>query len=941
MAPAKQRQTRTSLSSLDTNAAGNGAATDTSSSAYHTARSTLHSRQTSSEVDDRRTNRSRSRTESSGSFDAAQRDLAHLLYTNRSLAHHSKPVSIRSSMSSSTSSSPHELDHSAGLPFFAAPPPRQLASSRTITAHMITSPASKENIRPRADQPHKLRSRLGPAVTLGASDKDPNRPFIQAAPGAGVKALSQEVQTRHVRLSNASAGTRPLGFPYSASMIAASAAVADDRDHKLKMLVRGPGMPSKTGRSEKRKTTGSGKEGSLESHRSSSDVDLDLNFDLPKEGQIRFEQAGNRCDMEMSQSGKRPQSAMDIRAAYLAGERAAAENVATSAATAVAVSCPAQSSAVAITMEPVTPPPASAANKRMSWRRKPSIDGGGVLPLVTSPPSRIVLRKQAPPPLQPTYERLPPRGYAWNPTDPVSVPLPESPASPHSRYNQQHSRSASEASNATQPRGLLPLRLIERSRQFSFSNPSTVSSENCDTASYASDKGKGKLEQDDAHSTSPRAGTDFVIVEGHEEDLVAISPRNAEWNAAATARQYYTGKATAPDRRPLSEYARSPLTSPLFESEEEGLSSRTAPTTPNDTPLLNRDNHYEDEDEPVQVSLSRSFKERKGRLHGLGVDLTGGDDCTLPRRSSRSQPPIIRRPGHAAIPSLSISPPDEEDEYDVESSSGASEDSVADPMVSPSRRLSNRFSDSYHRRPVSYHRLGQSISSPPLPFALPSSAGSSYDSAHGRTSAPLQLSSPPDVEAKRFSWTPAPLQLVIDQLQRATGLASGLATAPSPARQVTARHGSLAGSASTMQSYSRERRTPLQVLSDLSPLPGTILDQTIPAKLAFIAGFIFGPWCWIIGGWWLRHTDGEVVGQRGARCRDDGCNCGFMLQLFGGSRRRHAAQAAAAQNLAGGGIMDVAEWAGLDQWVFWNRVAAVGSGSVVAALVGVAVWAAI
>lgn len=954
---------RLSLASIDTNGrprGNSGTATDTSSSAYETAKSSLHSRQQSSEADatDLSTRRrrwpARTRTQSSGSasfHDAsstAQRELDALVSSKGHLQYYTTAAaSSRSSSSNSRPASsidsPHELDHSSGSPFFVPPP--QLPSSRTITAHAY----DKENVAqsPRLDEQSRPRLRSRPHAVLAAPvalsspvrapAKDPNRPFLAKQPSVAPSSL---VSTARDRVSSLTQPpySHPYGFPYSASMIAASATIAEQQ-------LRGPAV--RTSRGNKRKTTGSGKEGSVESHRSSSDVDLDLSFEMPP----RVEEEGHGADwvgIEMgrdtTKEAQRPQSAMDIRAAYLAGEKAAAAATAQAQAAAaagiepVSTAQPVPANVFAISMDSVAAPSTPSAPKRTSWIRKPSVDRGGILPLIGSPPSRLSSRRHAPPPLQPTYQRLSAKkGYAWNPTDPISVPLPESPMSP-ARQPSFHERSASEA-----PRGLLPLKLIERTRKSSLGGPSSPPT----TGSSATTTWSGSMStffvparerQNRRMEWSPAT----AYGDGREEDLVAVSPRTGYLNRRAL------DKGKGVDRRTPSEIASSVFASPLFESEDgdEEESSRTAPTTPNDTPLFTRDQRYEqdDEDEPVQATLSRSMKERQGRLHGLGVDMTGGGDLAAApsdrrRRSLRGHPPPVLRPTHATIPSLSISPPDEEDELDRAST--ISDDSALDSTVSPSRRLSNRLSGSYRGGSISYTRLGQ-------PYVDPTPDSSARRLFGSPTPAPPVPGSPVD-EARRFSFTPAPLQLVINQLSRAKGMLSGssstvvtVTSEPAPApRQAPVTRIQVSPSP-TSDSY-QYRRTPMTVLWDLATVPGAVLEETVPAKLAFIAGFLFGPWCWILGGWWLRHADGEMRGQRGRRCRVEGCNCGAIVQLFGGGRRHRAAMAGQYGVGAGGrGVYgDVAEWAGLDPWVFWNRVAAIGSGSVVAALVGVAVWAAV
>jgi len=668
---------------------------------------------------------------------------------------------------------------------------------------------------------------------------------------------------------------------------------------------------------------GSGKDASLQSHRSSSDVDLDLSFDLHEEGGedsamqveqekarwvgIDMQQVESREEEEEDRKGKkRVQSAVDIRAAYLAGEKAAAEAAAATASTTKAAP------AVAILMghDQTTSTYASPPSNRSSWIRKPSADGG-ILPIAASSSANPRLsRKNIPAPLEPTYKRLSTgRGYAFNPTDPISVPLPDSPdgPAPGSSTGAFKSEWDGPSTSKSFPR---PLNLIERTRNLSLSSSAGSTSGTWNLGAIFAgaapkDKGKGK---EVARGATPVNG-------GREEDLEYDSPRPS-W--ADTTREYLRGGKGKQTRRTASDAVASPETSPLFESEGES-SSRTAPTTPNDTPRF-PDEHYRDDDEPVQATLGRSAKERKGRLDGLGLDLTGEtNDEAKPLPARPVQPTATSRPGHVTIPSLSIIPPDDDEDDDAASVSSA--DSAADPTVSPSRRLSNRSSSSSHdRSAVRVHYPPTTNDDPPTRRLFgPTASSLLVSETMPRAPLPHQTS----LASSRFSFTPAPLQLVRDQLLRATSnISGGRAASPSP-------------SAAAARPISRLSMASFSAM--VHTHPGTWLEETVPAKLAFLAGFVLGPWCWIIGGWWLRHGDGELRSTSARRCREEGCNCGRLVQWYSvANSRRHARVAAGAASK--GAVED--GWAGLDQWVFLNRAAAVGSGSVVMALVGVAIWAA-
>ena len=118
-------------------------------------------------------------------------------------------------------------------------------------------------------------------------------------------------------------------------------------------------------------------------------------------------------------------------------------------------------------------------------------------------------------------------------------------------------------------------------------------------------------------------------------------------------------------------------------------------------------------------------------------------------------------------------------------------------------------------------------------------------------------------------------------------------------------------------------------------------DASPPSLPRAQAGFLFfAPWLWLLGGWYLRPLDGEFHSQRGVRCRDAQCGCGRIMRGSGARSGGVAAHGRAGAQLGGGAGDDGERYAGLDRWVFMNRVAATGGGAGVAVLFGVAVWAA-
>ncbi|GAA5831200.1 hypothetical protein JCM3766R1_002965 [Sporobolomyces carnicolor] len=503
----------------------------------------------------------------------------------------------------------------------------------------------------------------------------------------------------------------------------------------------------------------------------------------------------------------------------------------------------------------------------------------------------------------------------------------------------------------------------------------------------------------------------------------ATSPK-ASPNVAVASRQslaYYDSDVASPEPSPLFDDHSD------FEGGGGRMTNRTAPSTPNDTPLL-QECFSDDDTTPPPVP----DKDDTQGLAGLGFDFDISDASpsfsrshdddefpvvplrrrSLPPPANSSQRPstttftagqVRRRMSnrHMPIPSLSISPPPRtamneqalEDILETDSSR-SSQDSSEDPTVSPSRRISRRLSSSNpglagigtsaagtSRRhgggavePTSTStptndRGGATIITPQHLLITPSSSDTN---SRGE-----QLSSSPS-----FSFSPAPLRLVKAQLLRAAGYrydnvptsSPPLASSPASVSQESIHHatssprkvpatpqplelsekpsqgrtgatsaqGNVSGGEAKIKRRNRVGTT-LEELSDLlSSSAETWIDEVIPAKLAFIAGFLLGPWCWIIGGWYLRPQDGELPQSRGTRCRAATCNCGRILR---GSTSRQQAQhttRSPVSNTRGrrGDEPREDDWAGLDKWVFGNRVAACGGGVGIAVLVGVAIWAA-
>ncbi|GEM06293.1 hypothetical protein Rt10032_c01g0310 [Rhodotorula toruloides] len=357
--------------------------------------------------------------------------------------------------------------------------------------------------------------------------------------------------------------------------------------------------------------------------------------------------------------------------------------------------------------------------------------------------------------------------------------------------------------------------------------------------------------------------------------------------------------------------------SPLFDSDVEGT-NRTAPSTPNDTPVLQECFELDDLAPPVPHRLGNSFHPN-APLAGLGFDFGGEEienqrSTVVPLRQSRrvSLPPTTahrRSIGHNAIPSLSLSPPRERPSEDssITLSTIASQDSALDPTVSPSRRLSRRLSSSDDVKPkktvsVHFDRIPHSATAsraPRDPQALP----------FVQTPAHLLVTpTPKSTAAARspsFSFSPAPLRLVKIQLLRAAGYTVSEEPVATPADPPT--DGKPDATTLDVDIAHAEPRRPTvwdDVTDLLSSSPATWLDEVVPAKLAFVAGFLM-PWLWILGGCAVQYHPSGVKKQASTS-----------------------------------GPADEEMYAGLDRWIFLNRVAAGGGGVAVSVFVAIAIWAA-
>ncbi|BGP12544.1 hypothetical protein JCM10213_004871 [Rhodosporidiobolus nylandii] len=600
---------------------------------------------------------------------------------------------------------------------------------------------------------------------------------------------------------------------------------------------------------------------------------------------------------------ERAASAMDLRAQFKAGEMSAQ-------------TAPAD---VAITMNVE---PAEEQHRRKVREGKRPVEGERAVETAVWMHEDVLSAPLArPQPPSAVYRRSVGRGFAYNPTETLAVPPlsapPQYQATFAERQQQPPLRSAYdvELDDAKRSRAFpLPLRLLDRTKRTANALVSPV-------LNTAASFGGGKATNGTAH---------------YESDAESVGP------------------------------------SPLFDDDFDGT-IRTAPSTPNDTPLFQECFDEDDTAPPIPVPHRLGSSANPPLpLAGLGLDFGGGkglnDFPVIPLRQSRriSLPPDVTRRRSfrqsTVLPSFAISPPQDRSSEDgtttsSDSSDALSQDSMVDPTASPSRRLSRRYSSTAATQPLPAARqhsvhFEQSILASSSSLGTKDHTPDRHNGPSVRTPQHLLITPTPKKGlSPSFSFSPAPLRLVKAQLLRAAGYdiaepptaSLSAPTGPEVQREQTAvQPGSRPASPRTVARDGVRRRTAVwDDLTDLlSSSPAMWLDEVVPAKLAFIAGFLFGPWCWILGGWWLRSLDGELSSTRGQRCRDPDCGCGRFLR--GSALREHstASSALSKDKAAKLNPHEPEMWAGLDRWVFLCRVAAGGGGVGVAVIFAVAVWAA-
>ena len=285
--------------------------------------------------------------------------------------------------------------------------------------------------------------------------------------------------------------------------------------------------------------------------------------------------------------------------------------------------------------------------------------------------------------------------------------------------------------------------------------------------------------------------------------------------------------------------------SPLFESDWEGT-ARTAPSTPNDTPVLKGSSDEDDDAKPFPhrlgasaVGLGFDFGDSRRGPSALSHEEERDHFPLIPLRANRriSLPPAPppKDTTHRLIPSVSISPPPpsitipEEDLPKGTSSSTLSQDSLVDVTSSPTGRVSRRSSAV---KTLPTPRDGEEADMSDLQeFVTPPSRP---NSPNVRT--PQHLLVTPtqnrflNIRSPSFSFNPEPLRLVKVQLMRAAGYGLSPPQADAPNTE------EMAHTAVAVQDVVKADTAPRASVWDsfidfVTSSPVTRLDEMVPAKL--------------------------------------------------------------------------------------------------------------
>lgn len=624
--------------------------------------------------------------------------------------------------------------------------------------------------------------------------------------------------------------------------------------------------------------------------RSSSEVDLDLSFELEREiearahgndwtgidmsrdqdlraslesgssrdsGFLPFQTSARTHDLSegelvRSPSGKlmgtkrlRYKSAVELRAAYAVGELAAGE---------AGQDDEWEAAVRAQGMRNVSPLLDGQSSSKTDWIRQASPD-----PMSGRPLSR--------------------NGFLFNPLDPRTVPLPHSPIDPDG-----YASSDSSDVRVKKKRGVrLPVKLVlGRARAIGspLASPSWSMGTYLNSPTSIPSPGLGRVTETVLDEYEEGIELKEVTTEAPYVRIVPTQGRGG-WNRLATTFGFLAG--LKPGGSTVS-----PHSSPLFDEFGSPRYESSDGTTPDGTPDFGCiDQEFVSPD--VVAGPRTRGQQLRGRmgvvgLSGLGLDL-GEEDSSPPRPPHAA--PIAHRSLSLPIPA-----------HFAESALRAPHPTLslrsADVSVttSPSTRLSSRRNTGVE---VSVQiTVDHGTPSPPRPRNL-FRASSADPLPRPRQTASLD---------PRFSFVPQPLTLV-------RHLRSSL---PLPTPIVQTRPALRLRRDSSFDATFFHPRLELLTLGSL--------DLVVPSKLFFFLGFLLGPWFWVFGALCLRPLDGELWSTQGLRCRGTKCNCGKMV------------------NRSHGLMRDRKSWGGVDQWVFVNRCASVTFAGVGMPLLGWALWAA-
>lgn len=282
----------------------------------------------------------------------------------------------------------------------------------------------------------------------------------------------------------------------------------------------------------------------------------------------------------------------------------------------------------------------------------------------------------------------------------------------------------------------------------------------------------------------------------------------------------------------------------------------------------------------------------KGRLSGLGLSFPSTFVNSLPPRQISEHRPKMHHPSHqpqrqASLPVLSFSAASDEQH---ENSGRSVESEEAAIQVIPDENGYGRPVEPRNSLAVNRRLVSDNGQQRPFPTSAPATTVHLYQDSTGLDSRMQQI------HTSEFGSSPARPDTVLQTQTQA-------------------------------QTQYKRPRTRLLSAQGFD-LRGRV-DRMRPSQLLFLAAFIAGPWCFLVGGWCLRSIDGDYRSAKGIRCRcpdaSEACECQAeiykQIKLSGGQVER----VLQSQN---------GEVRRMDSFVLANRVAALtcGTGTLVLAI---------